>query len=97
MTLVQHGDTRTLVLLHVPPTRLITLQSCFFICRYIRELSKSRIILLLAAVSPLCYYTYYMLGTQMLDAWISFLRHSPRHFPEGNLVHMISPVNIWCS
>ena len=24
-------------------------------------------------------------GSQTLDAWISFLRHSPWHFPEGNL------------
>ena len=27
-------------------------------------------------------------GIQMLHAWISFLRHSPTHFPEGNLVYM---------
>ena len=27
----------------------------------------------------------------MLDAWISFLRHSPKGFPEGNLVSSILP------
>ena len=28
-------------------------------------------------------------GTYMSDVYISFLRHYPRHFPEGNLVLII--------
>ena len=30
----------------------------------------------------------YCSGSQMSDVWISFLRHSPRHFPEENLVYI---------
>ena len=33
--------------------------------------------------------SYLPTGSQMLDAWISFLRHSPGQFPEGNLVTYI--------
>ena len=29
-----------------------------------------------------------MLFAQMLNAFSSFLRHSPGHIPEGNLVHV---------
>ena len=29
----------------------------------------------------------------MLDVWVSFLRHSLRHFSEGNLVDYILPQN----